>query len=168
MYKKQFVLPTFQRIIYFYNFDLRVHFGGQIYMETWRFKFNLQFMTFNFWPLWTRKWPLRFKYYLGINVFRVLSVLNDLRGQSNKMKKKMLALISRTNDVLCMLDVNMMVAKLRAMLKLFETDWQTYLFKNAKSDIRKVFLTFFCKQKNYFKIPRNGQTKLKMPTYDSI
>ena len=37
----------------------------------------------------------------------------------------MLALISRTNDIICMLDVNMMVAKLRAMLKLFETDTQT-------------------------------------------
>jgi ribosomal 50S subunit-associated protein YjgA (DUF615 family) len=57
--------------------------------------------------------------------------------------KKMLALISRTNDIICMLDVTMMVAKLRAMLKLFETDRQTNLFKNAKSDIRKVFLNIF-------------------------
>ena len=42
-----------------------------------------------------------------------------------KKMKKMLALISRTNDIICMLDVTMMVAKLRAMLKLFETDTQT-------------------------------------------
>jgi hypothetical protein len=65
-----------------------------------------------------------------------------------KKMKKMLALISRTNDIICMLDVNMMVAKLRAMLKLFETDRQTYLFKNAKSDIRKVFLNIFVQTKN--------------------
>ena len=57
----------------------------------------------------------------------------------------MLALISRTDDILCMLDVNMMVEKLRAMLKVFETDRHTHtdthtdFFKKAKSDIRKVF-----------------------------
>ena len=37
----------------------------------------------------------------------------------------MSALISRTDDIICMLDVNMMVEKLRAMLKFFETDRQT-------------------------------------------
>ena len=37
----------------------------------------------------------------------------------------MLALISRTDDIICMLDVNMMVEKLKAMLKFFETDTQT-------------------------------------------
>ena len=37
----------------------------------------------------------------------------------------MSALISRTDDIICMLDVNMMVEKLRAMLKFFETDTQT-------------------------------------------
>jgi len=59
----------------------------------------------------------------------------------------MSALISRTDDIICMLDVNMMVEKLRAMLKFFETDrhtdtqtdTQTDFFKKAKSDIRKVF-----------------------------
>ena len=59
----------------------------------------------------------------------------------------MSALISRTDDIICMLDVNMMVEKLRAMLKFFETDRQTHrhtdrhtdFFKKAKSDIRKVF-----------------------------
>ena len=59
----------------------------------------------------------------------------------------MSALISRTDDIICMLDVNMMVEKLRAMLKFFETDTQTDtqtdrhtdFLKKAKSDIRKVF-----------------------------
>ena len=37
----------------------------------------------------------------------------------------MSALISRTDDIICMLDVNMMVEKLKAMLKFFETDRQT-------------------------------------------
>ena len=37
----------------------------------------------------------------------------------------MSALISRTDDMLCMLDVNMIVEKLRAMLKFFETDRHT-------------------------------------------
>ena len=37
----------------------------------------------------------------------------------------MSALISRTDDIICMLDVNMMVEKLKAMLKFFETDTQT-------------------------------------------
>ena len=63
----------------------------------------------------------------------------------------MSALISRTDDIICMLDVNMIVEKLGAMLKFFETDRQTHtqtdrqthrqtdFFKKAKSDIRKVF-----------------------------
>ena len=63
----------------------------------------------------------------------------------------MSALISRTDDIICMLDVNMMVEKLNAMLKFFETDRHTDrhtdrqtdrhtdFFKKAKSDIRKVF-----------------------------
>jgi len=58
----------------------------------------------------------------------------------------MSALISRTDDIICMLDVNMMVEKLRAMLKFFwdrhtdtQTDRHTDFFKKAKSDIRKVF-----------------------------
>ena len=37
----------------------------------------------------------------------------------------MSALISRTDDIICMLDVNMTVEKLKAMLKFFETDRQT-------------------------------------------
>ena len=55
----------------------------------------------------------------------------------------MLALISRTDGVICTLDVNMIIEKLRAMLKFFETHTQTHIhtdfFKKAKSDIRKVF-----------------------------
>ena len=51
----------------------------------------------------------------------------------------MSALISRTDGIICMLDVNMMVEKLKAMLKFFETHTQTDFFKKAKSDIRKVF-----------------------------
>ena len=63
----------------------------------------------------------------------------------------MSALISRIDDIICMLDVNMMVEKLKAMLKFFETDRHTDrhtdrqtdrhtdFFKKAKSDIRKVF-----------------------------
>ena len=59
----------------------------------------------------------------------------------------MSALISRTDDIICMLDVNMLVEKLKAMLKFFETDRQTHrqtdtqtdFFKKVKSDIRKVF-----------------------------
>ena len=55
----------------------------------------------------------------------------------------MSSLISRTDDIICMLDVNMIVEKLRAMLKFFETDRHTHrhadFFKKAKSDIRKVF-----------------------------
>ena len=38
----------------------------------------------------------------------------------------MSALISRTDDIICMLDVNMIVEKLRAMLKFFETDRHTH------------------------------------------
>ena len=37
----------------------------------------------------------------------------------------MSALISRTDDIICMLDVNMTVEKLKAMLKFFETDRHT-------------------------------------------
>ena len=55
----------------------------------------------------------------------------------------MSALISRTDDIICMLDVNMTVEKLKAMLKFFETDTHTDthtdFFKKVKSDIRKVF-----------------------------
>ena len=51
----------------------------------------------------------------------------------------MSALISRTDDIICMLDVNMTVEKLKAMLKFFETDRHTDFFKKVKSDIRKVF-----------------------------
>ena len=68
-----------------------------------------------------------------------------------KVIEIMSALISRTDDIICMLDVNMMVEKLRAMLKFCEThrqtdtqtdrhtDRHTDFFKKAKSDIRKVF-----------------------------
>ena len=37
----------------------------------------------------------------------------------------MSALISKTDNIICMLDVNMTVEKLKAMLKFFETDRHT-------------------------------------------
>ena len=46
----------------------------------------------------------------------------------------MSALISRTDDIICMLDVNMMVEKLRAMLKFFETDTQTHRQTDTQTD----------------------------------
>ena len=46
----------------------------------------------------------------------------------------MSALISRTDDIICMLDVNMMVEKLRAMLKFFETDTQTHRHTDRQTD----------------------------------
>jgi len=46
----------------------------------------------------------------------------------------MSALISRTDDIICMLDVNMMVEKLRAMLKFFETDTQTDTQTDRQTD----------------------------------
>ena len=46
----------------------------------------------------------------------------------------MSALISRTDDIICMLDVNMMVEKLRAMLKFFETDTQTHRQTHRQTD----------------------------------
>jgi len=57
----------------------------------------------------------------------------------------MSALISRTDDIICMLDVNMMVEKLRAMLKFFETDRQTdtQTFSKRPNPISgKYFKTF--------------------------
>jgi len=57
----------------------------------------------------------------------------------------MSALISRTDDIICMLDVNMMVEKLRAMLKFFETDTQTdtQTFSKRPNPISgKYFKTF--------------------------
>ena len=53
----------------------------------------------------------------------------------------MSALISRTDDIICMLDVNMMVEKLRAMLKFFETDTQTFS-KRPNPISGKYFKTF--------------------------
>ena len=46
----------------------------------------------------------------------------------------MSALISRTDDIICMLDVNMMVEKLKAMLKFFETDRQTDRHTDRQTD----------------------------------
>jgi len=46
----------------------------------------------------------------------------------------MSALISRTDDIICMLDVNMMVEKLRAMLKFFETDRHTDRHTDRQTD----------------------------------
>ena len=79
----------------------------------------------------------------------------------------MSALISRTDDIICMLDVNMMVEKLRAMLKFFETDRQTHrLFQKGQIRYQESILRHFRAKFFFFysKIPRNGQTKLKMPT----
>ena len=46
----------------------------------------------------------------------------------------MSALISRTDDIICMLDVNMLVEKLKAMLKFFETDRQTDTQTDRQTD----------------------------------
>ena len=46
----------------------------------------------------------------------------------------MSALINRTDDIICMLDVNMMVEKLRAMLKFFETDRHTDRHTDRQTD----------------------------------
>ena len=57
----------------------------------------------------------------------------------------MSALISRTDDIICMLDVNMLVEKLKAMLKFFETDRQTdtQTFSKRSNPISgKYFKTF--------------------------
>ena len=60
----------------------------------------------------------------------------------------------------------MMVEKLRAMLKFFETDRQTHrLFQKGQIRYQESILRHFrAKFFFYSKIPRNGQTKLKMPT----
>ena len=65
----------------------------------------------------------------------------------------MSALISRTDDILCMLDVNMMVEKLKAMLKFFETDRQTHrLFQKGQIRYQESILRHFrAKKKNVFK-----------------
>ena len=69
-----------------------------------------------------------------------------------------------------MLDVNMMVEKLKAMLKFFETDRQTHrqtdrLFQKGQIRYQESILRHFRAKKIFYsKIPRNGQTKLKMPT----
>ena len=65
----------------------------------------------------------------------------------------MSALISRTDDIICMLDVNMMVEKLRAMLKFFETDRQTHrLFQKGQIRYQESILRHFrAKKKILFK-----------------
>jgi hypothetical protein len=65
----------------------------------------------------------------------------------------MSALISRTDDIICMLDVNMMVEKLRAMLKFFETDRQTdRLFQKGQIRYQESILRHFrAKKKILFK-----------------
>jgi hypothetical protein len=65
----------------------------------------------------------------------------------------MSALISRTDDIICMLDVNMMVEKLRAMLKFFETDTQTHrLFQKGQIRYQESILRHFrAKKKILFK-----------------
>ena len=54
----------------------------------------------------------------------------------------MSALISRTDGIICMLDVNMMVEKLRAMLKFFETDRQTHRHTDRHTDRQTDRQTF--------------------------
>ena len=89
----------------------------------------------------------------------------------------MSALISRTDDIICMLDVNMIVEKLRAMLKFFETDRQTdtqtdrhtdrhtdtQTFSKRSNPISgKYFKTFYSK-KNFFiqKYPEMDRPNLR-------
>ena len=62
----------------------------------------------------------------------------------------MSALISRTDDIICMLDVNMMVEKLKAMLKFFETDRQTHrLFQKGQIRYQESILRHFRAKKNF-------------------
>ena len=62
----------------------------------------------------------------------------------------MSALISRTDDIICMLDVNMMVEKLRAMLKFFETDRQTdRLFQKGQIRYQESILRHFRAKKKF-------------------
>ena len=68
----------------------------------------------------------------------------------------MSALISRTDDIICMLDVNMLVEKLKAMLKFFETDRQTDTQTDRHTD-RQTHRQTFSKRSipisgKYFKI----------------
>ena len=65
----------------------------------------------------------------------------------------MSALISRTDDIICMLDVNMIVEKLKAMLKFFETDRQTHrLFQKGQIRYQESILRHFtAKKKILFK-----------------
>jgi hypothetical protein len=61
----------------------------------------------------------------------------------------------------------MIVEKLRAMLKfLRQTHSQTHrLFQKGQIRYQESILRHFrAKKKKYSKIPRNGQSKLKMPT----
>ena len=81
----------------------------------------------------------------------------------------MSALISRTDDTLCMLDVNMMVEKLKAMLKFFETDRQkdtqtdTQTFSKRSNPISgKYFKTFYSKKKFFIqKYPEMDRPNLR-------
>ena len=68
----------------------------------------------------------------------------------------MSALISRTDDIICMLDVNMMVEKLRAMLKFFETDRQTHrLFQKGQIRYQESILRHF--RAKFFFLFKNTQ-----------
>ena len=62
----------------------------------------------------------------------------------------MSALISRTDDIICMFDVNMTVEKLKAMLKFFETDRHTdRLFQKGQIRYQESILRHF-RAKKYF------------------
>ena len=66
----------------------------------------------------------------------------------------MSALISRKDDIICMLDVNMIVQKLRAMLKFFETDRHTdrqtdRLFQKGQFRYQESILRHFRAKKNF-------------------
>ena len=77
----------------------------------------------------------------------------------------MSALISGTDNIICMLDVNMMVEKLRAMLKFFETDshTDTQTFSKRSNPISgKYFKTFYSKKKNFIqKYPEMDRPNLR-------
>ena len=76
------------------------------------------------------------------------------------IEKKLSALISRTDDIICMLDVNIMVEKLRAMLKFFETDTQTHrqthrLFQKGQIRYQESILRHF--RAKFFFLFKNTQ-----------
>ena len=80
----------------------------------------------------------------------------------------MSALISRTDDIICILDVNMTVEKLKAMLKFFETDRHTdrqthRLFQKGQIRYQESILRHFTAKKKKFiqKYPEMDRPNLR-------